>query len=176
MADLPISVGVVHQPKAVLWYFTTVLLSILVSTHSMLTCIYKSGVNCSIFDACIDQNCKFMNPVQKNLDITRYYNYRKGREGREGWKKGKGRKRKGRRGREGRLTFSSNTIVIIYGREGKEEGREEGKEGREGKGRKGKDGKKGKGRDTKGSAQYILKLNQFFTVCQGSSDPPEKIF
>ena len=68
----------------------------------MLTCIYKSGVNCSIFDARIDQNCEFINPVQKNLDITRYYNYRKGREGREGRKEGKGREGKGRKGREGR--------------------------------------------------------------------------
>ena len=62
----------------------------------MLTCIYKSGVNCSILAARIDRNCEFMNPVQKNLDITRYYNYRKGREGR---KEGKGRE--GGAGREG---------------------------------------------------------------------------
>ena len=61
----------------------------------MVTCIYKSGVNCSILAARNDQNCEFMNPVQKK---SRYYNYRKGRE------EGKGRKRKEKEGkvREGK--------------------------------------------------------------------------
>ena len=78
----------------------------------MLTCIYKSGVNCSIFGARIDQNCEFMNPVQNNLDITKYYNYnyiipdindmiyRKGREGREGRKEKEGKGREGGAERE----------------------------------------------------------------------------
>ena len=57
----------------------------------------------------------------------------------------------------------------------------EGKEGREGMegGKGGKEGKEGLlmlKQHIQKETQYILKLNQCFTVCPGSSDPPEKIF
>ena len=57
----------------------------------------------------------------------------------------------------------------------------EGKEGREGMegGKGGKEGKEGLlmlKQHIQKETQYILKLNQFYTVCPGSSDPPEKIF
>ena len=55
----------------------------------------------------------------------------------------------------------------------------EGKEGREGMegGKGGKEGKEGLlmlKQHIQKVTQYILKLNQFFTVCPGRSNPPEK--
>ena len=54
----------------------------------------------------------------------------------------------------------------------------EGKEGREGMegGKGGKEGLLVLKQHIQKVTQYILKLNQCFTVCPGSSDPPEKIF
>ena len=83
LVDLSLPAGV-HQPIAVL--YNCFKLSILVSTRSMLTCIYKSGVNCSILAARIDQNWEFMNPVQKNPDIIIIV--MEGKEGREGMEGG----------------------------------------------------------------------------------------
>ena len=68
---------------------------------------------------------------------------------------------------------AKNPDIIIIVMEGKE-----GREGMEG-GKGGKEGKEGLlmlKQHIQKVTQYILKLNQCFTVCLGSSDPPEKIF